>query len=88
MTDTVHILIDRADGALQRLIGLVERRGFHIDGIDMAPASIEDGAALRIALTVRGRDAGRSIDNLGLQIDRLIGARRISNDAAFQSAAA
>ena len=84
MTDTVHILIDRADGSLQRLIGLVERRGFHIDGIDMAT----EGAAFRIALTVRGRDAGRSIDNLGLQIDRLVGARRISNDAAFQSAAA
>jgi len=84
MTDTVHILIDRADGALQRLIGLVERRGFFIDAITMAP----EGAALNIALTVRGRDAGRSIDNLGLQIDRLVGARRISNDAAFRSEAA
>lgn len=84
MSDTIHIQIDRADGALQRLIGLVERRGFHIDAIDMAP----EGAALRIALTVRGRDAGRSIANLGLQIDRLFGTRRISNDAAFQSAAA
>ncbi|CAN5200532.1 hypothetical protein BH09PSE1_BH09PSE1_23000 [soil metagenome] len=84
MTDTVHILIDRADGALQRLIGLVERRGFHIDAMNMAP----EGEALRIALTVRGRDVGRSIDNLGLQIDRLVGARRISNDAAFRFEAA
>jgi acetolactate synthase II small subunit len=84
MTDTVHILIDRADGALQRLIGLVERRGFHIDAMNMAP----EGANLRIALTVRGRDAGRSMDNLGLQIDRLVGARRISNDAAFRFEAA
>jgi acetolactate synthase II small subunit len=84
MSHTVHILIDRADGALQRLIGLVERRGFHIDAINMAP----EGTALRVALTVRGRDAGRSIDNLGLQIDRLVGARRISNDAAFRFEAA
>jgi acetolactate synthase-1/3 small subunit len=84
MTDTVHILIDRADGALQRLIGLVERRGFHIDAMNMAP----EGASLRIALTVRGRDAGRSMDNLGLQIDRLVGARRVSNDAAFRYEAA
>ena len=84
MSAVIHIHVDHADGALQRLIGLVERRGFHIDGIDMAT----EGAAFRIALTVRGRDAGRSIDNLGLQIDRLIGARRISNDAAFQSEAA
>ena len=36
MSDTIHIQIDRADGSLQRLIGLVERRGFHIDGINMA----------------------------------------------------
>lgn len=83
MSSTIHIQLDRVDGALQRLIGLVERRGFLIDGIDMAP----EGHALRIALTVRGRDAGRSIDNLGLQIDRLFGARRISNDA-YQSVAA
>jgi acetolactate synthase-1/3 small subunit len=84
MTDTVHILIDRADGALQRLIGLVERRGFFIDAMNMAP----EGASLRVALTVRGRDAGRSMDNLGLQIDRLVGARRVSNDAAFRYEAA
>ena len=84
MSDTIHIQIDRADGSLQRLIGLVERRGFHIDGMNMAP----EGAALRVALTVRGRDAGRSIDNLGLQIDRLVGARRISNDATFRAEAA
>ncbi len=84
MSDTIHILIDRADGALQRLIGLVERRGFHIDAMDMA----SEGSALRIALTVRGRDAGRSITNLGQQIDRLVGARRVSNDGAFRFEAA
>ena len=84
MTDTVHILIDRADGALQRLIGLVERRGFHIDAMTMAP----EGAALSVALTVRGRDTGRSVANLGLQIDRLVGARRITSDDAFRAAAA
>ncbi len=36
MSNTIHVQIDRADGSLQRLIGLVERRGFHIDGINMA----------------------------------------------------
>lgn len=83
MSDTIHIQIDRADGSLQRLIGLVERRGFHIDGISMA----DEGAFRRIALTVRGRDAGRCMDNLGRQIDRLFGARRIAGDV-FQSEAA
>ena len=83
MSDTIHIQIDRADGSLQRLIGLVERRGFHIDGMAMA----DEGAFRRIALTVRGRDAGRCKDNLGRQIDRLFGVRRISNDIIQSEAA-
>ena len=83
MSDTIHIQIDRADGSLQRLIGLVERRGFHIDGMSMA----DEGAMRRIALTVRGRDAARSIDNLGRQIDRLFGVARIQAQT-FQSEAA
>ena len=83
MSDTIHIQIDRADGSLQRLIGLVERRGFHIDGMSMA----EERASRRIALTVRGRDAARSIDNLGCQIDRLFGVSRIGAQS-FQSEAA
>ena len=83
MSDTIHIQIDRADGSLQRLIGLVERRGFHIDGMSMA----DEGPSRRIALTVRGRDAGRCMDNLGRQIDRLFGVRRISNDIIQSEAA-
>jgi hypothetical protein len=35
-TETLHLNIDRADGSLQRLIGLVERRGFHIDGMTLS----------------------------------------------------
>ena len=61
----------------------MERRGFHIDGINMA----DEGAMRRVALTVRGRDAARSIDNLGRQIDRLIGVARIQAQT-FQSEAA
>lgn len=77
MSDVIHIQIDRADGSLQRLIGLVERRGFHIDGMMLS----DEGADRRVQIQVRGRDAGRCVDNLGRQIDRLFGARRI--DHAF-----
>jgi acetolactate synthase-1/3 small subunit len=83
MSDTIHIRIDRADGSLQRLIGLVERRGFHIDGMSMA----DEGAFRRIAIQVRGRDAARCIDNLGRQIDGLYGASRVAGEA-FRSEAA
>ena len=83
MSDTIHIQIDRADGSLQRLIGLVERRGFHIDGLMLS----DEGAARRVQIQVRGRDAGRCIDNLGRQIDRLFGVRRICNDIIQSEAA-
>lgn len=73
MTQTLHIRIDRADGSLQRLIGLVERRGFHIDGLSLS----DEGQARRVEMAVRGRDAGRCIDTLGRQIDRLFGVTRL-----------
>ncbi len=72
MRDILNLNIDRADGSLQRLIGLVERRGFHIDGLNVSEA----GAERRVELVVRGRDAGRCLDTLGRQIDRLYGVRR------------
>ena len=83
MSDTIHIHIDRADGSLQRLIGLVERRGFHIDGFSL----IDEGDMRRAAITVRGRDASRCTQILGRQIDRLIGVSRIET-AVIQSEAA
>lgn len=74
MSDTIHIQIDRADGSLQRLIGLVERRGFHIDGLMLS----DEGALRRVQMQVRGRDAARCCEALGRQIDRLIGVSRIA----------
>lgn len=85
MTDTLNVQIDRADGSLQRLIGLVERRGFHIDGLTLA----DEGAMRRVSMKVRGRDAGRCTENLGRQIDKLVGATRVTFAvAAFQTEAA
>ena len=83
MSSTIHIQIDRADGSLQRLIGLVERRGFHIEGVSMADA----GASRAVALIVRGRDDQRCADALGRQIDRLFGVRRVSPDTFSVQAA-
>ena len=84
MSDTIHIQIDRADGSLQRLIGLVERRGFHIDGMSLS----DEGAMRRVQLQVRGRDEGRCTENLGRQIDKRIGATRIGFAAQAYEAAA
>lgn len=76
--DTLHLHIDRADGSLQRLIGLVERRGFHIDGLSLS----EDGSGRRVEMAVRGRDAARCTATLGRQIDKLFGVTRM-HPAAF-----
>lgn len=78
MSDILHLNIDRADGSLQRLIGLIERRGFHIDGMTLR----DEGADRRVELAVRGRDAARNVEILGRQIDRLFGVTRI-HAAAF-----
>ena len=80
--NTLHLHIDRADGSLQRLIGLVERRGFHIDGLSLS----DDGPGRRVEMAVRGRDAARCTETLGRQIDKLFGVTR-SAPSARQSAA-
>ena len=77
-TETLHLNIDRADGSLQRLIGLVERRGFHIDGMTLR----DEGTDRRVELAVRGRDAARCTRTLGRQIDKLFGVTRIAAPAA------
>ncbi|MDP3802706.1 ACT domain-containing protein [Brevundimonas sp.] len=76
--DTLHLHIDRADGSLQRLIGLIERRGFHIDGMTLS----DEGHGRRVQMAVRGRDEGRSVETLGRQIDRLFGVTRLTPSAA------
>ena len=87
MSNTIHIQIDRADGSLQRLIGLVERRGFEIHAMNMADTSAPvTGDWRTLALTVASRDGTRCIDNLGRQIDRLFGVRRLENPIAVNAA--
>ncbi len=78
MTQTLHLHIDRADGSLQRLIGLVERRGFHIDGLSLS----DDGAGRRVEMAVRGRDIARCPETLGRQIDKLFGVTRFAPSPA------
>ncbi len=76
MSHLIHIELDRLEGTLLRILGLVERRGFHIDGAELYDLG-EDKRGL--TLTVRPRDPSRSLDILGLQIDRLYGIKRLEN---------
>jgi acetolactate synthase-1/3 small subunit len=76
--NTLHLELDGADGSLLRLIGLIERRGFFIDRIEMDRP--DNRGARKIALGVRARDAHRCVEVLGRQIDRLYGVRRHADD--------
>ena len=77
MNHLIHIELDRLEGTLLRILGLVERRGFHIEGAELYDLG-EDKRGLTLA--VRPRDPSRSLDTLGLQIDRLYGIKRLSGD--------
>jgi acetolactate synthase-1/3 small subunit/acetolactate synthase II small subunit len=71
-----HLVIDfRAEeGAVGRIVGLVERRGFELRGISMT------GGAERgfLTLEVEARDSGRRLDVLDLQLRRLGGIGDVS----------
>jgi len=79
MNHLIHIELDRLEGTLLRILGLVERRGFHIDGLELYDLG-EDKRGL--TLNVRPRDLSRSLDILGLQIDRLYGIKRLKEAPA------
>ena len=76
MSHSIHIELDRKEGTLLRILGLVERRGFHIDSLELYDLG-EDRRGL--TLGVRPRDPNRSLDILGLQIDRLYGIKRLAD---------
>ena len=84
MSHWIHIELDRLEGSLLRILGLVERRGFHIDEAELYDLG-EDKRGL--TLGVRPRDPSRSLDTLGLQIDRLYGITRLHSDPRGEVAA-
>jgi len=73
--NTIGILMDRTEGALQRIIGLVERRGFVVAGVTMQAGT---GTVAYLAMDLRARDDSRNIDILVRQIARLVDVRRVA----------
>jgi acetolactate synthase regulatory subunit len=69
-----------AEGAVIRMVGLVERRGFRVTRIVMAEQPC--GRRGTLALEVTASDAARSIDILALQIGRIHGVTRVTHDGA------
>jgi acetolactate synthase regulatory subunit len=68
------------EGALVRMLGVVERRGFIVRRTVMA--ELPCGRRATLALTVEPRDAGRSVETLALQLGRLHGVSRVDHETA------
>jgi len=68
----LSLSLSNAEGALVRVLGLIERRGFPLAGMECRP---ETGG---LRLTVRVPDNGRPVDVLLRQIKRLPDIREAS----------
>ena len=74
MSDRIQITFVPGEGAVLRMLGLVERRGFAVRGIAMS----EDSSSGSIAMDVEARDPLRRLDVLSRQLERLIEVRSVS----------
>lgn len=77
MTTRIDIDFLPAEGAVVRLIGLVERRGYELDGVNYAPAA----GTHRLSMTVRPRPGLRRIETLKAQIARVYGVTSVTEFA-------
>ncbi len=67
----MEVLLDQAEGALLRLLGTVERRGFALSGMS---ADTTEAGALAVRLQLEG---ARDLQVLCRQIERLIDVREV-----------
>jgi acetolactate synthase II small subunit len=72
-----------AEGAVVRMLGLIERRGFAVTGLGMTEHGAGETASMVVELAPR--DAGRSLDTLDLQLRRLHGVSHVSTFTAAEA---
>jgi acetolactate synthase-1/3 small subunit/acetolactate synthase II small subunit len=73
-----------AEGAVIRMLGLIERRGYALRGIFMEERA--NGASMTI--DVEPRDPSRRVEVIARQLDRLIEVNNVSIVTGTQAAAA
>lgn len=77
MSGRIEIQFVPGEGAMIRMLGLIERRGFAIRAMTMAEAS---GAA-SVAMDVEPSDTTRCLDVLARQLGRLVDVNSVSIEA-------
>lgn len=75
MSFTLSIRLRRAERSLERLVGLMGRRGHELESLQLVPAAGGDGFDVRVKLT-----SERSPDVLARQIARLYDVVSVSLD--------
>ena len=84
-TERIFVEFEAVEGAVLRLIGLVERRGFRIRRVAMAEQPC--GRRGSLALQVAPADAARSVQVLAAQLRRIHGVDQVSYECALEQAA-
>lgn len=74
MNHTLRMNIHKVEGALIRLLGLIERRGFAVTSMNAHP----DESAQHVEVTVHVHSAGRSVETLTRQIQKLYDVRTVA----------
>ena len=74
MSGRIEISFTPGEGALPRMLGLVERRGFAVRAVAMA----EHASAASLAMDVEARDPLRRLDVLARQLERLIDVHSVT----------
>lgn len=72
MNRTIEVSLSRAEGAIVRTLGLIERRGFVVESVATQGGPGDDALVLRVEVASRGRP----VDVLVRQILRLIDVRQ------------
>lgn len=75
MNPRMSIQFEPAEGAVVRMLGLIERRGFELRGLGMVEHDGGGSASMMVELSPR--DPSRRLEVLDLQLRRLHGVRDI-----------
>jgi acetolactate synthase II small subunit len=83
MNHTLRMNIHKVEGAMIRLLGLIERRGFSVTAMN----AHADDAAQQVEITLQLRSSGRSVETLTRQIEKLYDVRSVACLTATESPA-
>ena len=81
MSESLTITFAPGEGAIIRIVGLIERRGFDVHNLNVS----ESG---EMSVALRPRDAGRRIDVLAQHVGKLVDVRTVSIERHPAGAAA